>query len=305
MTTRESDLLRHIYERSGGMPPRVRIGPGDDCALLAGLAPGALLTIDQFVEGRHYHADWPVDLIARNAVGRALSDIAAMGGRPSAALAAASLSTHADRHPAPPDALFDRMAYWTRHWQCPLIGGDIAFVDGPSVLSVVIVGSPHASRGAVRRNGARAGDALYLTGAIGEAKAAGWKRPVEPRLEQGAWLCDALGDRLHAMIDLSDGLGRDGGRMSEASGARLVIDAGALPLAEGVADWREAIGAGDDYELLFACAGEPPPSPAPGSVSITRIGAVEAGAGCVVRTPEGEETDAAALGWDHTDEPGA
>ncbi|MFG0273533.1 MAG: thiamine-phosphate kinase [Phycisphaerales bacterium] len=290
MTIRESDLLRHIYGRSQGMPAHVRLGPGDDCALVH-LEGDTLATTDQFVEGRHFQPDWPIDIIARNAVGRSVSDIAAMGGRPTCALAAGALRAgfeHADQ-------LFDTMARWARHWNCPLIGGDIAVTDGPTVLTVTVLGAPHATRAAVTRSGARPGDAVYVTGAVGKAKAASWKHPVEPRIEESAWLCDALGSRLHAMIDLSDGLGRDAARIAEASGVRIELDADALPLAHGIAEWRAAAGAGDDYELCFCAAGEVPPV-APSGVPITRIGRVVEGTGCTI-----DAADATNLGWEHTD----
>jgi thiamine-monophosphate kinase len=290
VTIRESDLLRHIAARSRAMPAHVRIGPGDDCALVT-LPGDTLATTDQLVEGRHFHPDWPIDLIARNAVGRSVSDIAAMGGAPTCALATGALRAgfeHADE-------LFDAMARWARHWHCPLVGGDIAVVDGPTVLTVTILGAPHATRAAVTRSGAHAGDAVYITGAVGKAKAANWKHPVEPRIDEGAWLCDTLGDRLHAMIDLSDGLGRDAARIAEASGVRIEIDGDAVPLAQGVADWRAAAGAGDDYELCFCAAGDVPPV-APSAVPVTRIGRVVEGSGCTIAG-----ADAANLGWDHTD----
>lgn len=291
MTIRESDLLRHIYARSQVMPPHVRLGPGDDCALVA-LPGDTLATIDQFVEGRHFRADWPTDLIARNAIARSLSDIAAMGGRPTCALAAGALRAGAEHA----DELFDAMAQWARRWNCPLVGGDIAIVGGPTVLSVVVLGAPHPTRGVVTRAGAQPGDSVYVTGAIGKAKAAGWKHAIEPRINEGAFLCDALGSDLHAMIDLSDGLGRDGARVAEACAVRLEIDGASIPLAAGIANWRDAAGAGDDYELLFAAASEVPPA-APSGVPITRIGRVVAGSGCVI-----DGHDAAALGWDHTDQ---
>jgi len=290
VSIRESDLLRHIYDRSRDMPERVRIGPGDDAAVVD-LPGDTIATIDQSVEGRHFEPDWPLDLVARNAVARSVSDIAAMGGTPTVALAAGALRAGYEHA----DDLFDAMAKWARHWRCPLVGGDIAVVDGPTVLSVVILGAPHPARGPVTRAGARPGDAVFVTGAIGKAKAAGWKHPAEPRIEEGAWLAGELGERLHAMIDLSDGLGRDAARIAERSGVRIEIDAGAIPLAEGITDWRDAAGAGDDYELCFCAAGDVPAA-APTGVPITRIGRVLDGSGCTI-----DGRDATDLGWDHTD----
>src|SRR5262245_9051931 len=119
---RETALLSHIFRRSAGLCaayPHVLVGPGDDCAVLAPPGGGQLLLkVDQLVEGRHFAPPprTPIDLIARKSIARALSDIAAMGGTPSAALAAATLPAGCGYA----DELFDRMAHWARHWGCPL-----------------------------------------------------------------------------------------------------------------------------------------------------------------------------------------
>ena len=100
-----------------------------------------------------------------------------------------------------------------------------------------------------------------------------------------------------------NGRGRDAGRIAEASGVRLELDAAAIPLNAEAADWRQAIADGEDYELLFTAIGDVPTGcPATGT-PITRIGAVTAGRGCIVREPDGALTDASGLGWDHA--PGA
>jgi len=292
---RESELLAHIYARSAGaMPPGVLVGPGDDAAVVEFGGRRVIATVDQLVEGRHYDPEsTPVDLIARKAIARSVSDIAAMGGRPTCALAAASLP--ADCRFA--DDLFDSMARWAQHWTCPLVGGDIATTAGPVVLSVTALGEPHAVRGPVLRSGARAGDGVYVTGALGGSLASGRHLTFEPRLAVAAALCGALGGRLRAMIDLSDGHGRDAGRVAVASGVRIALDAASLPLHDGVTDWRSAAADGEDYELLFTAEGAAPGNVA--GVTITRIGVVLEGRGCVVRTPDGAEIDAGDLGWDH------
>lgn len=298
---RESELLSHIYARSKGLPAPIVVGPGDDAALLefpaAGGPASVLVTVDQLVEGRHYDPSRAsVDAVARKAVARSVSDIAAMGGRPTCALATAALRDgYADA-----DRLFDAMARWAAHWGCPLAGGDIASVAGPTVLTVTVLGAPHPTRGCVLRSGARAGDALYVTGRLGGSLASGRHLSFEPRLREGAWLCDRLGERLHAMIDVSDGLGRDAARLAEASGVRIELDASRLPLYPDAGGWRRAIAEGEDYELLFAAPLEDALSAAgEAGALLTRVGTVAAGSGCFVRTPEGGLEDAAALGWDH------
>lgn len=298
---REHELLAHIYARSADLTrrfPRVIAGPGDDCAAVT--AGGTvLLKVDQLVEGRHFRPDAPIDLIARKAVARPVSDLAAAGGAPVAALAAAVLPAGY----AQADALFDAMARWAERFGCPLVGGDICTGSTLS-LSVSVMGDAHPVRGMVRRSGARPGDHVYVTGRLGGSfdRETGLGRhfTFEPRLAEAKWLCDTLGDRLHAMMDVSDGLGRDGARIAAASRVRLRLDAAAIPRSEGIGEWRRAVSDGEDYELLFAAdpgVAVPAAYPATGT-PVTRIGTVEAGAGCVAMDAE-REIDISDMGWTH------
>lgn len=295
--TSEADLLRHIAARSAdlhGAGP-IEVGPGDDAAVLRFGDERLLLTVDQLVESRHYLPEsTPIDLIARKAVARSVSDIAAMGGSPIAALATGALRDGF----AHGDELFDHMARWARRWDCPLIGGDIASVDGPTVLTVTVIGRVHPGRGPVLRSGARAGDGVYVTGALGGSFSSGRHLTFEPRLAEAAWLCAMLGQRLHAMMDISDGLGRDGARLAGASGARLEIQTQRIPLHAGVRTWAQGAGEGEDYELLFAAEGDVP-TRTPTGVAITRIGSVVEGAGCAMLPATGRSVDASEMGWNH------
>lgn len=304
---RESDLLSHILERSRGQTrafPHVLAGPGDDCAVLAPGGEQLLLKVDQLVEGRHFAPGTTIDLIARKAVARAVSDIASMGGTPRAAMVGATLPATFAEAPA----LFDAMSRWCERWGCPLVGGDTATWgkgEGEGlVLSVSLIGAAHKARGPVLRSGAKAGDAVYITGRVGGSFRSGRHLSFEPRLSEGRWLCEALGPALHAMMDISDGVGRDAARMAKASGRRLVLDAALLPLHADAGGPLEAVAAGEDYELLFAAdpaAAVPKTCPATGT-PLTRIGRVEtaaAGVGaCLLLTHEGE-IDISNAGWDH------
>ncbi|MCC6660326.1 MAG: thiamine-monophosphate kinase [Phycisphaerales bacterium] len=303
---REGELLRHIYARSAGLAgiPQVAVGPGDDCAVVRAGGGDVLLKVDQVVAGRHFRPPpgTPIDLIARKAVGRAVSDIAAMAGTPVCSLAGAVLPPGA----AWADELFDAMSVWAGRWGCPLVGGDICISEEPSpsphgpgglpVLGVTIMGTPHPARGPVLRSGARPGDGVYVTGLLGATldprTGLGHHLAFEPRLAEAMALADGLGAGLHAMMDISDGLGLDASRLAAASGVRIELDAGAFPLREG-ADWRGAAGDGEDYELLFTTdAGEIP-------IPAWRVGVVARGSGCTIRGPGGEVADAGAFGWEH------
>lgn len=329
----EREILAHIERASAGMAsrfPQVLIGPGDDCAAVQPHADRPLLvTTDQVVEGVHVTrradlpardeaalADW-VELAARKAVARSVSDIAAMGGTPLAMVATVCAPRDTPRELI--EALSDSLHAHASALACPCVGGDVASfargVDAPMVLTTTVLGQPHAI-GSVLRRGAKVGDAVWVTGALGGSLVSGKHATFTPRVDEARWLCDAAiahastplhAMPLHAMMDLSDGLGIDGDRMARASGVVIVIDAASLPTHEGVASWRQAMGDGEDYELLFTCdATWKPPSAIelPGRrVTLTRVGTVEApgdsGPGCVVKLADGTHQDASDLGWSH------
>lgn len=256
----ESQLHEHIYARSAGLIPgagwRAVVGPGDDCAVLASPSGEVLLlTVDQVVEGRHYTPGTDLDLIARKAIARSVSDIAAMGGTPAWALATGVLPKGFDRA----NELFDAMARWARHWSCPLVGGDIAShaaPDHPLTLTVTIAGAMPAGHAPVLRSGVRPGDQLWLTGPVGGSFASGRHLTFEPRITEGL-LASKPGSGVTAMIDLSDGLGRDADRLARASGVIIEIDTAAIPLHDGVSHWRTAVAEGEDHELLLTSPTRP------------------------------------------------
>lgn len=303
----ESELHKHIFARSAALTERfssVLVGPGDDCAVIAtDRGDQLLLKVDQLVEHRHFKAHTPIDQIARKAIARTISDIAAMGGTPGWSLATCVLPP---RYPHAND-LFDRMQHWASELGAPLVGGDIA--TGPALpppgmplcLTVTVIGSPAPGRGPVLRSTARAGDEVWVTGKIGGSFVSGRHLTFTPRIREGRWLCDTLGPDLHAMMDISDGLGRDAGRIALASKVKIVIEGGRVPLNADAKDLHSAVEDGEDYELLFTAA---PGSLRPDIMSVglapmTRIGRVEAGSGCALEMPDGRVLDASQMGWDH------
>lgn len=312
----EADLLAHIRDRSrdlaghAGAFGQIVVGPGDDCAVIqeagANGAPGGLLVIgvDQLIEGRHYESGTEIDLIARKAVARAVSDIAAMGARPCWGLATGLLPAgYPDG-----DALFDAMAKWARHWGCPLIGGDIASGSpddtqpAPLSLTVTVAGRMKEGVNPVLRSGAQPGDELWLTGQIGGSFESGWHLRFEPRIEAG--LAAARSGRATAMLDISDGVGTDASRLGTMSGVRLDIDATKLPISHRCSDWRSAVSEGEDYELLIAASpGECPPfatePPLLGPVGVVRACEEGETPGATMIDPHGVAHDASELGWDH------
>jgi thiamine-monophosphate kinase len=319
---RERELLAHIERRSCGLRAgagwEVVVGPGDDAAVLtsAGRGRPVVVTVDQLVEGRHFEASTAVDLIARKAVARSVSDVAAMGAEPAWALATGLLP--ADY--AGGDALFDAMARWAGHFGCPLVGGDIASHGsdaggrtGPLTLTVTVAGTVPEGHAAVLRSGARAGDGVWVSGRIGGSFASGRHLTFEPRIGLGL-LASRAGSGVRAGIDVSDGLGMDAARVGRASGVVLEIEESAVPVhPERAGAVLAACADGEDHELLLVIeegAGEAIARAAGAlGVELTRIGrCTERGeprgdsggeAGAWIVRADGSRVDAAALGWEH------
>jgi len=308
---RESRLLDHVA-RHASRSESVIVPPGDDLAAIRMPAGPVLLGVDQVVDGVHLDlARTDLEAAGWKAVARCVSDVAAMAGRPSASLAAVVLPQGFGEDRA--IRLFDAVRDAADRLEAPLVGGDIAIhatETGPLVLSITVLGTPGPA-GMILRTGARPGDRLCVTGRLGgslEPGEGGGGRHLsfEPRVAAGLALAEILGPRLHALIDLSDGLGRDAGRMARASGVAFELDAASLPRHQGV-DWRGAVGDGEDYELLAAVAGDPPSEAAgvPCSV-IGRVvaAATPADAGAVrLRVPADDgparTVDVSQSGWDH------
>lgn len=327
---RESDLLDSILSMARANASKahqgVHIGPGDDCAALvlpthAGNPATLLASVDHCIDGRHFLGPWrmagredaaldtTIDLIARKAIARSVSDIAAMAGQPLWCLATAAFPDGFD--PALAQEIAQRLHAWAIHWHCPIVGGDIASLpaSSPLVLTVTILGRPHPVRGSVTRSGAKPGDRILVTGTIGGSFESGKHLRFEPRIREATALADVLGPNLHALIDLSDGLGRDAARIAKASGVRITLDAREIPWTESRRDpslHTKAAGEGEDYELLAAVdptvdlavvrdafhrAGINTP--------IHHIAAVRAGQGCTLRLLDGATINAENIGWDH------
>ena len=260
--------------------------------------------------------------MAGTAIAGSSADMAALGGAPAWGLATGLLPDRFEHG----KELSEALHRWGRHWRCPIVGGDIAFGPGPLSITVTVVGrmgaakqaterrsdgatEGEASRVPLLRSGARVGDELWLTGQVGGSLESGWHLRFEPRLDAGR--AAARSGRVHAMIDLSDGLGRDAARVGVASGVRLVIEAAKLPISHHCRDWAQAVREGEDYELLMAIhprhpqhpeITEPPLTLAPpllGPIGVVR--ACEAGEtpGATIIDPYARPHDAAGLGWDH------
>lgn len=290
------------YFSAFGAGPAVALGVGDDCAILE-LEPGERLatSVDTVVAGVHFLQESLPEDVAYRAVAAAASDLAAMGARPLGMTLALTL----------PDA--DEL--WLHSFSqgigaavtdlaLPLVGGDIT--RGPLTVTVQVFGALPAGE-ALLRGGAQVGDSVFVSGTLGDAAGGlavleGRYRPEpdtaeyleqrffrpSPRLALGMALLGGgpgkageVSARASAAIDISDGLLADAAHIAAASGVRIELDAGQLPLSPALAAHpdrdqalRWALAGGDDYELCFCL---PPGSAVP--AGCTRVGEVLAGEG--------------------------
>ena len=290
----EFELIARYFTRP---VRRAALGVGDDCALLT-VAPGMSLAIscDMLVEGRHFVSTVAPDRLGHKALAVNLSDLAACGAGPLAFSLSLALPSADEAFLAP----FARglLALAERH-DCELIGGDTT--RGPLTISITAYGEV-ASGAALLRSGARAGDDLYVSGTLGDARLAlevlrgsvavpgdafaRIRRAMEeplPRVELG----QALVGLASSAIDCSDGLAGDLGHVLRRSGVGAVVEVDALPRSADLAGQGQALqrecllAGGDDYELLFTAAPDRRDAVAAAaraaSTPVTRIGRIEAG----------------------------
>jgi thiamine-monophosphate kinase len=307
MPASEFDLIERFF--AGHDRHRdVLLGVGDDAALLAPPPSGVALavTIDTLVAGVHFLADGDPQALGHKLLAVSLSDLAAMGASPAWATLALTL-------PEPDEAWLESFCRGlfelASEHEVALVGGDTT--RGPLTLTLQAAGHVPPEL-ALRRAGARPGDAVCVTGTLGDAALAlappddlepgeadflqqRLDRPT-PRVATGL----ALRGLATAAIDLSDGLAADLGHVLEASGVGASLDLVRLPLSPplrrlaDVGDWTHPLAGGDDYELRLAeletldCG-----------VDVTRIGTVEAEPGLRLVAPDGSPYTLTRAGYDH------
>jgi thiamine-monophosphate kinase len=281
----ELALLKQIRARAAqAANPGLALGIGDDCALLRLRAGEELaLTTDLSIDGRHFRLDWHApEVVGHRTLARGLSDLAAMGARPIAAFLSfglpRNLLQNAKQREPWVARFLDGFLALAEAFRTPLAGGDLA--ESPiAVADIVLTGAVRRGK-ALLRSGARPGDRIYVTGALGGAAAglaqlaqlAEPARPSrsarshtpriprnleallaphlypQPRIAQGLWL--ARRPLATAAIDLSDGLSTDLAHLCQESGVAAEIDAADLPIHPS-ASLAQALHGGEDYELLF------------------------------------------------------
>ncbi|MCB1983101.1 MAG: thiamine-phosphate kinase [Rhodoferax sp.] len=298
---------------------RALLGVGDDCALIAP-TPGMQLALaaDMLVEGRHFVATVPPARLGHKALAVNLSDLAACGARPLAFLLSIAMPRVDEGFVA---AFAEGMYALADAHGIELVGGDTT--AGPLVINVSVIGEVAPGQ-ALRRDGARVGDTLWVSGRLGDARLAlealrGQVRLAGEDFERARLAMEApqprvaLGLALRGIatsaIDLSDGLLGDLGHVLAASRVGASLDVATLPPGEVLARQDPAmqrlclLHGGDDYELLFtapAARDEAVRGAArTAGVDVTPIGRIEAAPGLRLREADGRESEVAARGFDH------
>lgn len=304
----------------------MRLGIGDDCAVVRPPSGhDVLVTTDFSLEGRHFRRDWHTgESAGHRCLARGLSDIAAMGGSPvsaflSLALPAGLRASATGRRWV--DGFFGGLLALAAEFGTQLSGGDTAASPSDAVLADIMLLGSVPRNCALRRSGARAGDLLYVTGALGGAAAELQQLAANPRRYRSA-RADATHPHLFpaprlrvgqallrrrlatAAIDLSDGLSTDLRHLCEESGVGAVLDGEAIPvhsfaLAATPTDaLKLALHGGEDYELLFTARRTTRVPKRVAGVAVTCIGEVVPG-GEVWMRRDGREKPLDAGGWEH------
>jgi thiamine-monophosphate kinase len=301
----------------------VVVGAGDDCAVLDVGLPDRLLLFktDAVVEGIHFAAHAPAEKIGHKALGRCLSDIAAMAGTPVAALTTMALPRTFEAGYV--ERIYAGMSALARKHDVAIVGGETTVNPERMLISVALLGRVPRGK-ATLRSGAEAGDAIFVTGELG-GSLSGKHLEFEPRLAEARWLTEHFS--IHAMIDVSDGLAGDLRHLLKASRVGAELLAGSIPISRAARETarrrtREAadspsahpggpkapllaaLSDGEDYELVFTVAG---PDAVPvldawkaafPKLPLTCIGKITAGEGVHIRDKEGVRP-LSAHGYEH------
>lgn len=301
----EFDYIRWL-RRAERPAEGVVLGIGDDAAILRSVGRYTLISTDMMIEGVDFDLSKASPyLVGRKLLAINLSDIAAMGARPTHAVVAVAF-----RPGLPPGfgrELHEGISAIASSFDVSVVGGDVGSTDGGLVVCATILGTDDG-REPVRRAGARAGDWVCATGAFG-GSILGHHLTFTPRVREGIRLANA--HQVRAMIDVSDGLAADLGHILEESGVGAVIEEKAIPVSGAALELAQrtnrtpldhALHDGEDFELVFAVApedGEKLLAATDFGTPVARIGEFRAEAGLFMRRGDGSLVPLAQKGFEH------
>ena len=295
----ESSFLKKLFPLLA-TNKRVSVPVGDDCAVFDCGEKQIVIGVDQLVESKHYLAGTDATLAGKKLLARNLSDIAAMGAKPTFAVISVAVS---------PDKSEEWLLGFHRgvvqeaeKFGVLLIGGDLAQTPQDNVASLTLLGELSKDEKPALRSGARSGDILYATGEFGFSFETEHHLTFSPRVNEGRW----LRSRVKALMDVTDGLLIDSSRMAMSSKVNLILNVDDIPartFLDQPADIKRRLTDGEDYELIMAVAPEDEKTflkDWPFDLALTRIGQFSGGqAGRVIDSTGNELCEIYGTGFDH------
>ncbi len=304
MSPTEDEITGWFRQQSRLSPAKYPVGIGDDMAQIAlGQGASVLITTDMLLDGTHFDlATATLEQVGYKSMAASLSDCAAMATVPLAAVVAVALPAGFSERQL--KELHAGVTLAAGKYECPLVGGDITSwkKGGPLAVCVAMLSKP-GERPPVRRNGAKVGDVICVTGSLGGS---GLRKHLEfePRVREALKIVQTAD--LHAMMDISDGLSTDLNRICVQSGVGALIEASALPISEDAnarADPLDAaLNEGEDFELLFTLAPdqwEKLRRAWKDPLLITAVGRITDTGRMQIRMPDGRVADLKPGGYEH------
>ncbi len=297
--TGEFELIAKLRQQLSEFPA-LKVGLGDDAAVIA-RADGSswLIATDMLMDGVHFHlGQTDPRLIGRKALAVNLSDIAAMGARPTTAVISVALP----RGLGVADALHEGLFELADEFDTIIAGGDTNSWDGPLVINVAVTGELAPGVEPLQRSGARVGDQIYVTGPLG-GSIDGHHLTFTPRIREALAIRDVVEPT--AMMDISDGLAADLHHILRESNVGAVLYSDRIPIRHSIRSepnaLTRALSDGEDFELLLTVAAGHASrlaSNLPAGVSLFHIGDITA-SGCELIHPAGTHAELSPSGWEH------
>jgi len=305
--SRELELVEWLMARfaEGGSWPAVTLGIGDDMAIVDVGGQQVLLTADMLLDGVHFDRSvHQPEAIGRKAIACSLSDCAAMAVKPVAATVSVALPSGWSAEES--RGLYDGMRAMADTFECAIVGGDTTAWNQRLAIDVGMLAVAYPGIVPIRRHGARVGDVLLVTGPLG-GSLLGRHLTFTPRVHEARRVVGMLGEKVHAMMDISDGLSLDLHRLCAASGVGgqleeswldKVVSSEALESAgrDGRSPLEHALSDGEDFELLLAV--DPSATVCVEGVTLHQVGVVTP-TGLTIRRKAGAVEPLTPLGFEH------